>query len=166
MKLMDYIETKENEFNESKKKINELKKISIPLEVRSKGSLLSFSSRDYSLIENFKLKKDNKRGGGENNYDGGYSNNVETHYIQPYFYLDFSGESKKVKIEDEDMPYFLKIQRTIGDGDYRDKTNSKILEKKFDEVVDYFKERGTPDKIVLEIDKRLEDICSVMDIFR
>jgi len=160
--LEKYLGKKEEELEKLEKDVSFLRKIRIPLTIRTySGNSFQLFSEDYSLATNFKIEKRDGQCnlGGTSTYDGGSRYYVTNFY--PQFYFNLKGD-KPVEVyiqhknfEDDERIVFKKISGCNGWGDCSNETKE---DEEYMDILPFFKQKGVNQNLINRLGNKIEEI--------
>ncbi|VVB79597.1 Uncharacterised protein [uncultured archaeon] len=160
--LEEYLKKREAELEKIRKEVGLLRSAKMPLKIREYSNGIGLISEDYSLAEDFEIKKRRIDLGGTSGYDGGYNSGRYESYPRFYFNLEFEGLVEPVYIEHEGFEkderiVIRSVTVTHGTKEYSsmNSTNENFVDVR--KTFNFFRERGVKPVLLDRLAKRIKE---------
>ena len=161
--LDNHLDERKKEFANLQEEIRLLGKVKVPLTVEIYDSReVQFFSDDYSLAEDFRIRKRSESLGGCSGYDGGYSTIRYDSY--PQFYFSLKSDKKVIPVYmrhdgfDEDKRIVIKsVTETSGSKEYSNMNGKVDNYVDLEAVFKFFRGRGVKESLLDKLGKRIKE---------
>ncbi len=164
-RLDDYLQRESERVQKSRTDLQFLQGIKIPLSIVDDGDgRIWLYSDDYSLAEDFRVKKKSKEiEHGSSTPGGSFGTRRVILYLQFFFYVKAAGRKKEVLIEhpgyENDKRILIRsVREKWGYGDYSDYNSRQNEYVEVEKTLEFFRRKGVPEKLLEKLARTVKGI--------